>query len=368
MKIAIITTVNHNVGDDFVREGIKYLLRERFKDETLSFENIHKHSPITVRYGFERFRKYPLSKKVDDILPLCITGDRIREADLIVQSGAPVYWCHESVGSHCCNNEWYQPLIKRRALQKSAPVVWNLAAGSCQRYDSDGSEIISCQRDSEYIRELYSHCAVTTLRDPLAQQMLRYLGLEAPVIPCSSIFAINELGVKSEQGEYIVVNYMYGGSHFTFGQSIDAEKWRNEFTRFYNEISKREKVVFVCHNEKELREAREIDPKANVFISNDYVEYIKFYARARFGIMNRVHGAFLMASLGKPSFVVGNDSRARMVSQIGLASMFVNYVDYSILMYNFEKLSSDATHFSSEFDLIKDTAFKDYQKALGGPI
>ena len=69
MKISIITTVDHNVGDDFVREGIKYLLRQYFANQELIFENIHKHSPITTRYGFEWFRNLRYSRRVDKLNP-----------------------------------------------------------------------------------------------------------------------------------------------------------------------------------------------------------------------------------------------------------------------------------------------------------
>ena len=62
MIVTFITTIDHNVGDDFVREGIKYLLRQIFKGKELSFQYIHKHSPITVRHGFEFFKNVKISK------------------------------------------------------------------------------------------------------------------------------------------------------------------------------------------------------------------------------------------------------------------------------------------------------------------
>ena len=99
MKISIITTVDHNVGDDFVREGIKYLLKKFFKNENIEFNNIHKHSPITARYGYENFRNLRLSKILDNTIPKNCSKDKVLEADILVQSGAPVYWCHESAGS-----------------------------------------------------------------------------------------------------------------------------------------------------------------------------------------------------------------------------------------------------------------------------
>ena len=67
--IAIITTVDHNVGDDFVREGLKYILRKHFVLEELNFLHIHKHSPITSRYGFEKLRKLNYSKRIDKLIP-----------------------------------------------------------------------------------------------------------------------------------------------------------------------------------------------------------------------------------------------------------------------------------------------------------
>ncbi len=365
MKISIITTVDHNVGDDFVREGIKYLLRQHFKDENLDFQNIHKHSPITTRYGFEWFRNLRLSSKADKLIPKSWSKDRISEAEIVVQSGAPVYWCHEVGGGHCYQNEWYKPLIKERFLKNKNKNIklLNLAAGTCQKYHSDGSEF--CEKCNAYIKEFYDLAKVTTVRDTLAKVVLSKIGLDVPVIPCSSIFAIDEHGLKNEGEEYVVVNYMKGGAHYTFGQKIDIEKWEREFKKFYFELKEKERVIVSCHNQKEVDEALEFDPKAEIFfVQDDYVEYMKFYSKAKFGIMNRVHGAFLMASYGKPSLVIGNDSRARMAEEIGLKHYFVNDVDCEILNKEYEFLKSGADDFSNRFKAIKERTYSDYMKAL----
>lgn len=363
MNISIITTVNHNVGDDFVREGIKYLLRQYFKNEKITFQNIHKHSPITARYGFEWFRNFRLSKRVDRIIPKTWSKDRVFEADILVQSGAPVYWCHETGGGHCCDNEWYQPLIKERFSQNKNVKLLNLAAGTCQKYHSDGSEF--CDKCNAYIKEFYELAAVTTVRDTLAKAVLANIGIDVPVIPCTSIFAIDEHDLKSEGAEYVVVNYMKGGAHYTFGQNIDFQKWENEFKKFYFELKEKERVVISCHNQKEVNEALALDPKAEIFYQkDDYLAYMKFYRKAKFGIMNRVHGAFLMASYGKPSIVIGNDSRAKMAAEIGLKHYFVNDVDSEILNKEYEYLKQGADNFSERFKTIKNKAFADYMKAF----
>ncbi len=364
MKVAIITTVNHNVGDDFVREGIIYLLKQHFKGVTLKVENIHKHAPVTVRYGFERVRNLRFSRLID-ALPFWVTRDRILEADLLVQSGAPVYWCHEVGGGHCADNEWYNPLIKRRYVRVKDQVSFlNIAAGSCQRYHSNGSEFLKCTKDTKYIQDLYSVTRITTVRDKLSKIILNSIGLDAPVIPCSSIFARDNLNVQTEDADFVALNYMRGGAHYTFGQAIDADQWERTFRAFYKIVSEKEHCVFVCHNRDEVAEAKKIDSSAEIFMSKDHLDYIRFYAKARFGIMNRVHGAFMIASFGRPSFVVGNDSRARMVEEIGLRHAFVNDVDMDRLMNEYENLKNGADDFTRRFSKIRQKAYREYMNVL----
>lgn len=365
-KICFITTVNHNIGDDFVREGIIYLLTQRFKDTVLHFELIHKHSPITARYGFEWFRNHKFSKYVDRFLPLSITKDRILDADILVQSGAPVYWCHpETDGPHCFANEWFKPLIKRRYLKRSlkSPFL-NLAAGTCQRYDSDASEFDGCKPCQDYIKELHVATTVTTVRDKLAKKLLNKMDFDAPIIPCSSIFARQLFDIEPDKSEYVALNYMRGGAHYVFGQKIEFEKWENTFKKFYETISRFEKCVFVCHNQDEVRNAKRIDSNAHLFISHNYKDYIKFYAKAKFGIMNRVHGAFLIASFARPAVLIGNDSRVMMSEEIGLPHVFVNNADYNWLLEQYEYLKNGGDNYSQRFNEIKKKAYNDYQKAL----
>jgi len=363
ITISIITTVDHNVGDDFVREGLKYILQNHFKDDKLKFLHIHKHSPITSRFGFEKLRTLKYSKRIDKLIPKNWTKDRVLKADYLVQSGAPVYWCHHEPASHCYENEWFLPLIEERFSQNKNAKLLNLAAGTCQTYHSDGTEF--CEHCNDYITSFYNDSSVTTLRDTLAQKVLGKINLEAPVIPCSSIFAIDQHNLKDEGEEYVVMNYMKGGAHFTFGQEIDFDKWENTFKSFYFSLKEKERVIIACHNKKEVKEALELDPDAEIFHEkDDYLAFMRFYGKAKFGIMNRVHGAFLMASYGKPSIIIGNDSRAKMAEEIGLQSFFVNDVSIDLLNEQYDYLISGANNFKERFKVIKEKALKDYLEAL----
>ncbi len=358
LKITFITTINHNVGDDFIREGIKYLLSKL--NRPIEYEYIHKHSPITVVKGFERLRNYRISQLLEFILPILSNKDKILQADIVIQSGAPVYWCHSGKPeAHCADNEWYKPLIKKR-LCKSKAKFFNIAAGSCQTWESNGKEVTKCPKCSKYIKELSSVSALTTLRDNIASQMLDSLKIAAPVIPCTSIFVSDLLNIKPENPEYLALNFMSGGGHYEFGQKIDYEKWDNEFTKFYNEIKDKEKTVFICHSKKELKTAKTKFPDSETFYSENYVDYIKFYAKVKYGIMNRIHGAFPIISFGRPAVIIGNDSRAKMAEVVGSHSYFVNDMNFEKLTEIYKWLKTGANDFENRFKIIKAQAEQDY--------
>lgn len=331
-NITFITTVNHNVGDDFVREGIIHVLTQKLKGHKLKLENIHKHSPVTAVYGRENLRNLRVSRLVEPFLRLIRSGNRISDADILVQSGAPVYWCHpQKGGPHCADNEWFDPLIRKRFMpDRRGRLFLNLAGGSCQRYHSDGSEIENCHKCKSYICEFFDTCDLTILRDELARKMLNYAGSDAKVLPCPSIFARDRFGIKPALGEFIVLNFMENAGHYTFGQEIDSKRWRNEFISIAQEASRIGRVVVACHTPHEEELAKILVPNFERFlVPNNHIEFMKFYAHAKWGIMNRVHGAFMMASFGKPAVVIGNDSRAKMIENLALPSHYVS--DVSII-------------------------------------
>lgn len=364
-KTAIITTVRHNVGDDFVREGIKHLLTSAFPDREFRFESIHKHAPISSTYGFDWLRDNRFARRIDRFLPVSLLPDRIREADLIVQSGAPVFWCLPTDHSFCSQNEWYQPLmVRRRSMNPTVPFI-NLAGGSCQPYFSEGEEFDQFPAEYDYIRRLTGDSVLTTARDPLAARICAKAGVKnMPVLPCTSIFAVDYHQINPLPGEYVVFNYMHGGAHFTLGQTINSDAWQQTVLKLYHHISREHRVIFSCHNKKEIREVRDLLPDAEIFFSEDYTEFMQFYAKATFGIMNRVHGAFLMASLGKPSLIIGNDSRARMAEMIGLKSWFINDATTEEMFEALDKLISILPVFPALIGKIKKEARDAYLELL----
>jgi hypothetical protein len=367
MRFAIITTTSHNVGDDFVRQGILHLL------DSLGClgdaELIHKHSPVTAVFGLERIRRLRTSRVIDPVTRLLRMKDRIDTTAVLIQSGAPVYWCHPS-GPHCADNEWFDPLIRKRfLLNRRGRKFLNLAGGSCQTYYSDGSEIDRCAKCAAYLREFFDVCTLTLLRDNLARAMLNKAGRDADVLPCASIFARDQLEIAPEKGEFIVLNVMENGGHYTFGQNIDSKLWRSDFQKLARVAKTRGRVVVACHNKAEDLLARDLVPEFERFlIPNDHVEFMKFYARARFGIVNRVHAGFMMASFGKPVAVIGNDSRALMVSNLNADHYFVGDIGSIDTEALINAVAARELTYRDEIESIRATAKERYLGAIGNAL
>jgi hypothetical protein len=359
----VITTVRHNIGDDFVREGLLFLLESVGVRGRV--ELVHKHSPVTSGYGWEGVRELRWSRRIDPMLRALRARNRIGEADLLLQSGAPVYWCH-AAGPHCADNEWFDPLIRKRFVpDRRGRRFLNLAGGSCQRYHSDGTELDGCPKCLAYIREFFDVCDLTMLRDELARKMLNRAGRDAPVLPCASIFARDLMKLQPEAGEYIVLNYMENAGHYTFGQDIDTQQWKDQFVAIAREAAAVGRVVVACHTPEEERHARTLVPDLERFlVPNEHVPFMKFYARAKWGVMNRVHGAFMMASFGKPAVVIGNDSRARMIENLELPSVFVNDVKDVGAQRLIEQVRSRCVSYPEHVESIRARARAAYEDGL----
>ncbi|HEY1763689.1 MAG TPA: polysaccharide pyruvyl transferase family protein [Opitutaceae bacterium] len=379
-KISVITTVDHNIGDDFVRDGILHLISQVF--DGMEVEMVHKHLPITARSGFAWLHEARIDRLIDRItpdltlrvtrrldsaLPVGPSTDRIASADILVQSGGPIYWTNPE--GDCAHTEWWNPLVERRWLPfaKGRPFL-NLAGGTCQPYDSDGAEFAGRPDVLDHIRRFFDLTTLTTVRDQLSVEVLKRAGRTGILLPCSSLFAVDRLQIRPSAGEYVALNYMPAGGHFVLGQPINAEAWERAFSSFASELARKERVVLVCHNRKEHDAARRLLPGLEVFRSSDYRDYLRFYSKARWGILNRVHGCFALASLGKPSAVVGSDSRAKMVGQLGLPETFVNNATLDWLTGVAAELESCCTAFPGHMERLKADTARRYRDQLRAAV
>lgn len=379
LKPAIITTVRHNVGDDFVREGILHLLESLAGP--VEPRLIHKHLPVTVRPEFDWLQRLGLFDKlasfrpnlpwrlssVLDRLPLNPRTDKVLTGDLLIQSGAPIFWLNDA--GDCTQSEWWNPIIEKRWRAKPArSVFWNLAGGTCQPYHSDGEEFAAHPEILDFARRLHDLAEVTTARDDLTARIFALAGRDVPVLPCTSIFAIDRFGITPQPGEYLALNYMPGAGHYPLGQPIDASQWERLFVEFARSVASRAPCLLVCHNQTELRAARALLPEIPTFHSRHHEDYLACYSRALGGIVNRVHAGFALASLGKPAAVIGADTRARMAAHINVPHQFVSEITLSWLSDQADRILAGDDSVATAMIELKNATRKTYQALLAGSL
>ncbi|HAO93566.1 MAG: hypothetical protein A2X99_05495 [Deltaproteobacteria bacterium GWB2_55_19] len=369
MKIGLITTLNTNIGDDFIREGIRHLLGDAFKGKKVEFIPINKHNPFSVYPAWHparlahRFSGVPLAGRLlgkhAERLASTLGRSFFDDCGLIVQCGAPVVWpdCHKS--------EWAGPLWTQviGRLFNRVPVL-NLAAGSCYPWEKQPDRLDN-RGDLKFIKEILGYCRLTTSRDRLVQRLFASAGSDTQFIPCSAFLAARN---KAEKGDLILINYMKGAGHYDWAQSVDADKWEKTVIGLINRLGGRHKLAFICHNEAEMEEAKTLAPDLPRLFPKSIEEYFSVTANAKGALCNRMHASVGMAGQGIPSIAVGTDTRLLMVKALGLNAFYVKDADIDMLEQNLETMLSLGNSEKERLLSLRAETRKRYLEAIKGAL
>jgi SAM-dependent methyltransferase len=305
-KIAFMTTLGVNVGDEFIREGIFSFFDEIFPNWTPFYVN--KHDLLSLE-----------ALHLDELTTL---GDKFRDADIIVQSGAPVYWKIGESSSYSV--EWAEELWEKRifALGPQKPIL-NIAAGACQPYPDFAHTFLSDPRCVEFARKAAAACRWTSVRDPLASQILCALGVEHEALPCAALHAARRTNFKGTFGGVVGVNLMPLGGHFRLRDDFDDDVWNAVCQALVKSLRKYHRLLFIAHDASEKAFMERYRGEGEViFLSGSWRDYLHVYAKSSAVVSNRVHGAVCAAGFGRPTVIIGNDTRLMIGDFIGIPSLY----------------------------------------------
>lgn len=305
-----MTTLGVNVGDEFIREGIGSFLDEIFDNWKPFYVNKHNLATLHERVADE-----------SDVLK-----DKFFDADIIIQAGAPVYWKLGESTSY--NVEWAEELWRKRIF-KLGPIkpILNIAAGACQPYPDTAETFIADPACVKFAEEVSAACRWTSVRDPLASQILQALNLVHDVLPCTAFHAARRIKSVYALNGMLGINLMPLGGHYKFKDDIDSNLWSNTIEKFLADLRKRHRLLFIAHDLKEKEfMGHYIAEGETIFHSADYHDYMAVYAQCAAVIANRVHGAVCAAGFGKPSVIIGNDTRLQIGDYIDIPARYVGSV------------------------------------------
>ena len=326
MRVGLLTTIDHNIGDDLIRRGLQGALRAACSGQSVEFELVNKHHPASVYPPSHPIcwgQYSPLFKrKITAFLGAALYrfgGSKFDGCDAIVQCGTPVYWrqCHRV---EWADTIWHQVIGR---LSASIPVL-NLAAGSCYPWKQQ-PEHFESQADADYVRRISSYARVTTVRDALAQRLVATVTEQPELIPCSAFLATGIQDLVSDDG-IVLVNYMEGGGHYG-KKGGKKDVYEQRIKTLIERLASRHRLAFVCHDEKEEFLAKKLDSSLLRIRPGDAATYAASLGPVKAGVCNRMHAAVALAGMGVPCVAIGTDTRLLMVENLGLPIRYVNEVN-----------------------------------------
>ena len=347
-RVAFMTTVHHNVGDEFIREGIRSFLDEVLGDYDPFY--VHKHDIDTLRK--------PLLDEGE------LLGDKFRDADLIIQAGAPVYW---NIGPHTSYNVgWAKDLWFDRIFQLGpAKPILNLGAGSCQGDEDDLAPLVDDPQCVNFAKEAARACRWTTVRDPLASRYLTKLGIEHELLACPAFHAARRTPGSKITRNVLAVNLMRDAGHHLVKPSNDPARWRTTLEAVLPELRKRHHLLFVAHDAAEAEYQRQFAQGGEmVFLSNDFRDYLALYATVQCIFANRVHGAVCVAGFGRPAVIVGTASRVGIARPIGIPAIDEAKVTAEWILKSVQEQFSRGNEIYQERMKLRETSARRYVTQL----
>lgn len=307
LKIGFLTTLNVNIGDEFIRQGIRHCL-DRVGVPWIPFF-VNKHDARSL--------VEPRDGEVDRI------SNKLLEVDVFIQSGSPVYWHHGEHGHRSTMAEWHEWVWEKGLLSSvEEPELLNLGAGSCQPWADTGESFVGDPECARFAQRAAARSRLTTVRDSVASNILTQLGVPHHCLPCPAFLAAASLTTQSRAGSLIGINVMPKGGHFEFKTSISTLAWVRRLHDMLQRLRKEGHLLFICHSiEEKLFAEMFAEGGEQVFYSSNFRDYLEMFRMLSCIFSNRVHAAVTAAGFGVPGVIAGTDTRVQIGEWLGLDAL-----------------------------------------------
>ncbi len=370
MNVLLVSTLDHNPGDEIIRLGQEYLLRQ-VVDHPI-FTTVNKHDPRTLYDSFVQRPKPPHRLIGPSLYRIYAARHRMHEtnrlehADLVVFTGTPFIWRQDTrlFSSTCANAEWVNPIWKRLFTDLTDKPVLNLAAGTSLTPPFRIDLITRDKKINNFLRAALRRSVLTTARDRNTAEILRIIGFDVPLLPCTSLWSAEGAGVARQEAEYVAVNIMPSTVHASRGNRVKTTRWRAMISEIVAELEKRHRVVFVSHSIDEDKTAAAWFPGRKRFYSKNPRALLEVYSRAYFGVCNRVHAGAGVATFGRPAIVIGGDTRIELIRQLGLPAFDHRETKVETLLRAVDDLENNHETLAANLHRLKEATEKKYLARL----
>lgn len=284
MKYLLITTTeNRNTGDELIRIGVQNLIKEI--DNKAEFILLDK----------ERWPEQPI------------------KFDKCILCGMPLFWNNEVAYSQSVG--WWGAIFDGfPSARKNNFLI--LGAGNVV---------------SEPVKDPVMYgCAIQEAIDKSFAITTRNLIYDHPKLIdsiCPAAFAV----INPEEPKIRLCNFMEHGAHDKFFNPEEAEIWESKVKEL-SDFCLENDFYFVEHEHPGVEHRHEHPEELGwteerIFRFNKAEEYLPIYAQSSCYFGNRLHGALLVAALGRPSIGIGYESRLEMIKLVGAKAFYPSQIN-----------------------------------------
>lgn len=369
MKVALLSHRGGNIGHEFMSLGMQVALQAAFgSDLQIDHFEQHKHFSVypkhhwlniidTLPHGQFRTVRQLLStpgfmaRSWPKTLPL--------EYNLALACGGP----------NIVTNAYCAPELKLMLHHlngafhyRGVPLI-DAGVGSCFPLTDVPDRLLQSENRLFYAKAL-EYVTITSVRDTVAEKLIRDLGTTPELIPCAAIctgriFEKSRLALDSSD-KYVAINFQRVGSNSDWGQNVDPASWMSTMQEVIRALEKRHKVLILCHNAHEYKLAGLLAPHIIRFQPRTADEYASVINRVKVGLVSRIHAAIPLAGLGIPSLVVGNDTRLGAIDILGLPTCYVKSTSSKWLIDQLESLLSSIDSHRHRLLNVRETTLQKY--------
>ena len=349
-KIALLSHRFGNIGHWFMALGMEEIVREVYGRET-QIIHFEQHRPFEVYPGGHWLRKlnnvpHHRLKIVRRVLGTSFMTENLYRGlspldfDLAIACGGP-----SLVPGVSASHQMYLLLhhLNGAFRYRGVPFL-DLAVGSAFPHEAAAKRITDPE-DRKFFKKALSLVDRVTVRDSVADAVVRDLGYDSRLIPCAALVsgrAFERIAPQKPKDEsYVAVNFQPAGANEDWGQGVDREKWARTVGAAITDLQSRHLVKMLAHSEEEYRVASLLYPNVECVYPTSIFQYRHFLLGAKAGLASRVHAALAAAGVGIPSVLIGTDSRMGTLDQIGLPTKYVKEAEAAWIVQAIEGLLSN---------------------------
>lgn len=372
-NVALLSHRGGNIGHDFMSLGIEVAVREAFGNDA-HIDYFEQHNPFEVyppghwlrlmhrvrhgRLGFVRRvlnttemrrRLWPTTAPLDYDIAIACGGPNI------VPGGSKA--AELGLILHHMNGAF---------RYRGVPLV-DAGIGACFPLEHV-PERLEDEADRRFYATAIGFCRSVTVRDPVAQKIMRDLGFDPLLIPCAAIGTGRVFEkAEPERGEasrYVMINFQHWGANTDWDQGVNAALWMRTMQMVIGDLEKRHPVMLLAHNGYERTLAGKLAPHLPCRLPVTTGEYARVIGMAKVGVVSRIHAAIPLAGIGVPSVVTGTDTRLGTVAQIGLPTMYVKHTTAEWIIDQVETLAAKAPQERERLIVLREDTMRRYTEVF----